>query len=408
MKDGVVAIKNCEIITPFKVIKKGTILIKEGKISKVGTKEKVAVPKDASVIDASGKIAIPGFIDNHAHGALGHSLGESYETISEITKYYATRGVTAFLADLCFSYDELLKRLRVVRKAMEKGTDGAEIVGINLEGPYGNEKKGGSGSSAAGVGIEWRSLSIGEFEQIMKESNNAVKLMVVAPELEGALDFIKYITKRGVVASLGITYATYDEAMAGVKAGIRNVDHVFNNMSVFHHRELGASGVALICDELTTELIADGHHVHPGAVKIVYRCKGPDRIILVTDSTEGAGLPEGGYTFGGIRFVLRDGKFVIPKPPVTSPLAGTPQEEKATLAGSIIGMDDGVRNTLKFVGLPLQEAIRMATINPAKRTGVDGRMGSLEKGKDANIAIVDKDLNVYTTLVKGKVVYKRS
>ena len=403
MKDGVIAIKNCEIITPFKVIKKGAILIKEGKISQVDTKEKVTVPKDASIIDASGKIAVPGFIDNHAHGGLGHNLGESYETTNEISKYYATRGTTAFLADLCFSYDVLLKRLKVIRTAMEKGTDGAEIVGINLEGPYGNPKKAGSGEN-----VEWRALSNEEFEQIMSASDNAVKLMVVAPELDGALDFIKYITKRGVVASLGITYSTYDEAMAGVKAGIRNVDHVFNNMSVFHHRELGASGVALICDELTTELISDGHHVHPGAIKILYRCKRPDRIILVTDSTEGAGLPEGEYTFGGIIFVLKDGKFFIPKPPSTSPLAGTPQEEKATLAGSIIGMNEGVRNIVKFLGIPLQEAIKMATINPAKRIGVDDRMGSLEKGKDANIVIVDNDVNVYMTLVKGKVVYQKN
>ena len=396
-KKDLIGIVNGRLITPFDVIEDGVVLIDGEKISAVGSRKEVEIPRNAEIIDASGKVVVPGFIDIHTHGGGGRGLMEgTYEAVNEVSKFFAEHGTTGFLSTLIGLKGDMLKAVRATKTAVEKGTEGAEVLGIHLEGPSFNPKKPGAADP------KWlRGPDIEEFEQIMRESNNAVKLVTIAPELDGALEFIKHITKRGVVASIGHSYATYSQVLEGIKAGISHACHAYNAMRELHHREPSVVGAVLSLDELTAELIADGHHVSPPAMKILVRCKGVDKVILITDSVESAGLPEGEYTWMGRKVIIRGGMCVLPRPPVSGALA-----EKVTLAGSIATMNGDVKNMVELVGISLRDAVKMATVNPARRIGFGDRKGSLEVGKDADITIVDDQLNVYTTMVRGRAVHQ--
>jgi len=398
---GPIAIVRGRILSPIQIIEKGTLVIEDGRIADIGTEDAVEAPRGAEKIDASGKILAPGFIDVHTHGAVGKTTQESYEAINEVSKYFAKCGTTGFLSTTFGSLEETIKGARVAKNAIEKGLEGAKVLGLHLEGPYFNPRKPGAGDPRM-----FRHPSIEEFEKIQRESGKAVKLISIAPEIEGALEFIEYVTKRRVVAAIGHSYATYEEVLAGIKAGISHVCHTYNAQRELHHREPGVVGAALCEERLMCELIADSYHVHPAAMKVLWRARGTDHIDLITDSTTPAGLPDGEYDFMGLKVIVKDGKCVIPRPPVSSALEGTPEAEKETLAGSMATMNGDVRNMVKLVDVPLQDAIKMATANPAREFGFDDK-GRLEKGKDADIIVIDDDVNVYMTFVRGDLVYQK-
>jgi len=395
-----VAIVKGKIITPLQVIEKGTLIIEDCRIADLGAEGRVEVPRGAEKIDASGKILVPGFIDIHTHGAVGKTTQESYEAINEVSKYFAKCGATGFFSTTFGSLKDMVIGARVAKEAMEKGTEGAQVLGLHLEGPYLNPKKPGAGDPR-----RFRRPSVEEFEEAQRESKNAVRLISIAPEIEGALEFIKYVTKQRVVAAIGHSYATYEEVLAGIKAGISHVCHTYNAQREFHHREPGVVGAALSKEALMCELIADGYHVHPAAMKILWKARGTDHIDLITDSTVPAGLPDGEYDFYSQKVIVKEGKCVIPRPPVSSALEGTPQAEEETLAGSIATMNIGVRNMVKLVGVTLQDSVKMATINPAREFGLDNK-GRLERGKDADVILIDEDANIYMTIVEGGIVYR--
>jgi len=399
-KDPIAIVKG-RILSPIQIIEKGTLVIEDGRIADIGTEDAVEVPRGAEKIDASGKILAPGFIDVHTHGAVGKTTQESYEAINEVSKYFAKCGTTGFFSTTFGSLEEMIKGARVAKDATKKGLEGAQVLGLHLEGPYFNPRKPGAGDPRM-----FRRPSIEEFEKIQRESDRAVKLISIAPEIEGALEFIEYVTKRRVVAAIGHSYATYEEVLAGIKAGISHVCHTYNAQRELHHREPGVVGAALCEERLMCELIADSYHVHPAAMKVLWRARGADHIDLITDSTTPAGLPEGEYDFMGLKVIVKDGKCVIPRPPVGSALEGTPEAEKETLAGSMATMNGDVRNMVKLVDVPLQDAIKMATINPAREFGFDDK-GRLEKGRDADVIVIDNGLNVYMTFVGGDLVYQK-
>jgi len=402
MRDkDLIAILNGKIITPIQVIDKGVLVIEDGRIADIGTEHAIEVPRGAEKIDASGKIVAPGFIDVHTHGAVGKTTQESYEAINEVSEYFAKCGTTGFFSTTFGSLEEIMKGAGVAKDAIGKGLEGAQVLGLHLEGPYFNPRKPGAGDPKT-----FRHPSIEEFEKIQRESGKAVKLISIAPEIDGALEFIKHVTKTGVVVAVGHSYATYEQIMAGIKAGISHVCHTYNAQRELHHREPGVVGAALCEERLMCELIADSYHVHPAAMKVLWRARGTDHIDLITDSTTPAGLPDGEYDFMGLKVVVKGGKCVIPRPPVSSALEGTPEAEKETLAGSMATMNGDVRNMVKLVNAPLQDAIKMATINPAKEFGFDNK-GRLEKGRDADVIVIDNDVNVYMTFVRGDLVYQK-
>jgi len=229
-----------------------------------------------------------------------------------------------------------------------------------------------------------------ELGRLVEASNNNIKIITLAPEVEGGLELIRRVVQQGVVASIGHSDATYDEALRAVEAGVSHACHTYNAMRGFHHREPGTLGLVLTTDKLTAELIADGIHVHPAAMRILVKCKGTDRIILVTDAIVGTGT-QGKYKLGGRDIIVteKSSKFL-----------------DGSIAGSVLTMDSAVKNMVELAGVSLRDAIKMATVNPARRIGVYDRKGSLEIGKDADITIVDEQLNVYMTMVRGRVVYE--
>jgi N-acetylglucosamine-6-phosphate deacetylase len=269
---------------------------------------------------------------------------------------------------------------------MERGTQGAEVLGVHLEGPYINPEKHGAHDAE-----HVRPPSPEEIKEMLEAANRTVKIVTLAPEVNGSKELIKELGKFGVVTSMGHSNATYSEAVNAIKLGVTHASHTFNGMRSFHHREPGIVGAVLVHDELTAELISDNIHVHPVAMKLLVRTKGTDKVVLVTDAIQAAGMPDGKYKLGKQKVIVEKGVCRL---------------ESGELAGSTLTMDEAVRNTMKSVGMPLRIAIKMATINPAVAISVDKSKGSLELGKDADIVIIDYEVNVYVTIVKGKVVYE--
>jgi len=381
-----IVIKNGMIITPSKTIEKGVVVFEDGKITAVGQKNRVKVPKSAKVIDASGKIVAPGFIDIHVHGGKGRDIMDaSYEAVKEIAKFLVSHGTTSFVpTTISAPRPDLLRAVKAVKTAMEKGND-AEVLGTHMEGPYINlEKRGAHNANYV------RHPSIDEFEEIWEASNHAVKIVTLAPELEGSKRLIQKLRELGIVASIGHSNATYTQAVDAIRQGVRHATHVFNRMSDFDSREPGVVGAVLVHDELTAELICDSIHVHPAAMNLLIRVKGSERVVLVTDAIRAAGMPDGEYALGQQRIIVKD---------------GVSRLESGDFAGSTLTMDRAVRNIMKLVGMSLQTAVRMATINPAVVINVDENKGSLELGKDADVVVIDDEINVYMTIVKGNIVY---
>ncbi len=383
-------IQSRTLITPFETVQDGVVVFKDGKIVAVGRKTDTKIPEKAVVIDASDQIVAPGFIDIHVHGGKGRDVMEaSYEAINEIAIFSVWHGTTSFLpTTMSASHKTLLSIVEVVRTAVEEGTDGAEVLGTHLEGPYISPQKPGVQDPDF-----IRAPSLDELDEIWEVSNCTVKIVTLAPESEGANSLIARLGDLGVVASVGHSNATYSEVAEAIKHGLKHAAHTFNAMRGFHHREPGVIGAVFVRDELTAELICDRIHVCPTAMELLVRVKGTDKVVLVTDAIQAAGMPDGKYRFGDRKMVVKNGVCRL---------------ESGELVGSTLTMNMAVRNVMQSVGVPLETAIKMATINPAIVVDVHKRKGSLESGKDADIVIIDDNVNVFMTIVKGKIVYQRN
>ena len=380
-------IKGGRLVTPFGLLQDGVVVVRNGRIAFVGNENGATRSPNASVLDASGKIVSPGFIDTQIVGARGFDAGAgSPEAVREVARFCSETGTTSLLVAVGTSpFKKLVQVLRGVADVIRKGTDTAEVLGIHLEGPYLSPAKKGAHNPKY-----IRLPSISELNVILRESANNVILATVAPEVQGAISLIRELKRRGVVVSIGHSNATYEETLAGIRAGISHATHVFNGMRELHHREPGVLGAVLSCDNMTASLIADGIHVHPAAMKVLVKAKGTDKIVLITDSVV-AGLRNGTYKLAGQDVVLSDGVCTL--------------KSGRSLAGSSLSMNKAVRNMIELVGVPIQDALAMATINPAKAIGIDKRKGSIDIGKDADIIVIDEKINVYATLVKGKAVH---
>jgi N-acetylglucosamine-6-phosphate deacetylase len=389
--ENFVAIRAGCILTPLESIAPGTILIEDEKIAAVGPSAEIPIPDGATVIDAPDKLVVPGFVDTHVHGRDGHHFGEDVETTTQLCQSIASTGVTGLLPTSLGrpTFEEILDSLRVVRQVMVQGTGGAEILGIHMEGPYLSDAEIARGSTDVAT---HRRPSVEELHRMVEASEGTIRKMSIAPELDGALDVIRELVRLNIVPSAAHSAATYEQAMAAVQAGLSCATHTFNGMIPLHHRRPGLLGAVLTCDEINAELIPDGQHVGSVAMRILLRCKGTDGMHFVTDNTAWAGMPNGTYDWTSGRKVVKEDHRVY--------VVG------GTLAGSVAPMNFGVGNFARSTGCSLAEAVKMASLNPALVIGVADRKGSLEPGKDADLVIIDEQVNVYLTMVRGQEVYR--
>ncbi|HHY32043.1 MAG TPA: N-acetylglucosamine-6-phosphate deacetylase [Firmicutes bacterium] len=383
-------IRNADILTPRGIMVSGFLVIQDGRITKVGSHGESRHWSTAGheVLDASGLTVVPGFVDIHAHGGGGHDVLEgTYEAVSAMCRAHARHGTTSiFPTTMAAPFSELVDAVHAVADAVRRGTGGAEALGVHLEGPWVNPDSRGAQALEA-----IRPPDVRELDKLIEESGGLVRITTVAPELEGASDFIRAAVGRGVRVSLGHSLASFDEAMLAVRSGATHVTHAFNAMRGLHHRNPGMAGAMLACDELTTEAILDGFHLHPAAATILYRCKGADRLALVTDATMAAGMPEGEYELGGQRVVYKGGAVRLPD---------------GGLAGSALTLDRAVKRAMADLGVTLAQAVAMASSVPARIAGVHDRKGSIEEGKDADLVLMDEAGEVRATIVRGAVVYR--
>jgi len=340
----------------------------------------------AETIDLRGMLVMPGFIDSHIHGAMGFDVMDgTYEAIEAISAYKLKEGCTSFCpTTVTGPWDKTLAAIKNVKAAMEKGTSGAKIIGTFLEGPFLNPK-------FKGAHIEAHLLKINtqKIQELIDAGEGSVVSIALAPELEGASDAIKMLVEAGVQVRLGHSAATIEVVETAINAGADIAVHTYNAMSPLHHREPGMVGATLTLPGLKGELICDLVHVHPMACRLLAQSKGANGTILVTDCMAAGGLADGEYSIGDIAVAVSDGISRMPD---------------GTLAGSTTTMLECVRNMHQVVGIPLEDAVQMATATPAKVLGIFDKVGSLDVGKGADIIALDDSLNLAFVMLDGNVI----
>ena len=341
--------------------------------------------KDESIIDASGLYVIPGLIDIHLHGSIGHDFCSCDESgIKQIVDYELRNGITSICpTTMTLAEDDLVRIVRTISRAKLEGLE--EIVGINMEGPFISHKK-----RAAQDESFIKNPDLDMFDRIYEASGGLIRLCDIAPELEGSMEFIKSI-KSKVHVSLAHTACDYDTALEAFNSGADHVTHMFNAMNVLHHRDTGVLGAASDSDGIFVELIGDGIHVSAPAVRLLYKILGTDRVVLVSDSMEATGMSDGEYSLGG-QSVIKKGKVAV--------IEGTD-----TLAGSVNNLLDILRIVIKKMNIPIEDAIKSVTFNPARSIGIYHERGSVSVGKKADIVMINKDIELVHVIKGGELIF---
>lgn len=366
--------KNLKVYQPDGSFRTGGLVLSGDRIANA--------PASADACDMGGLYAIPGLIDIHFHGCAGYDLCDGTEqAISAIARYQASRGVCAICPATMTYPEEKLSAVMQAAAAYRTERCGAALVGVNLEGPFLSPARKGAQNGAL-----LQNPDAGLFHRLQAQAQGMIRLCTVAPELPGGLDMIEQLAGE-VRLSLGHTEADYDTACEAFRRGACQVTHLFNAMAPMTHREPGVIGAALDNDEVGVELIADGSHVHPSAVRIAFRLF-ENRIILVSDSMSATGLDDGDYTLGGQPVSVQNGR---------ATLSG-----KGTLAGSVADLFTCMQRAVQM-GIPFGQVVRSASTNPARAIGIEHDYGSLEPGKLANILLLDEDLNIHTVILRGQI-----
>lgn len=387
-----ILLKGMQIYAEDQLIKNGYLKLENQKIAQYGSIETLTSIEKFFVIEVPSSFkAVPGFIDVHIHGINGADVMDAtYDALNTMAQALPKEGTTSFLATtITQSIDAIEKSLmnagNYITQPQESGK--AEILGIHLEGPFINKDR--AGAQPAEFIID---PNIELFKRWNTLSKNKIKLVTLAPERPGGLEMVKYFKKYGIIASIGHSDATYEEAIEAIKAGANHVTHLFNRMSGLHHREPGVVGAALLQKELIAEIIVDGIHIVPEMVKLAFQQKGKQGIILITDSMRAKCLNNGVYDLGGQAITVKDEKALL---------------DSGTLAGSILKFSDGVKNMLKFTGCRLEDIIEMVSVNPAKQLNVYDRKGSIALGKDADIVLLNDQNEVALTYCRGELSYRK-
>ena len=382
-------IHNASLFTPAGVSHPGWLLVEGRSIRAMGAGAPPAYENDGTVasIDAQGMALLPGFIDLHVHGAMGHEVMDADpDGLRAMGRFYASRGVTAFLPTTwTASSQNIRSAIDAVGKVTGRISGGATVLGVHMEGPYLNADKCGA-QDARLIRRADRAEAI-EFLD-----TGLVRLLALAPEFSENLWLIDECVRRGITVSLAHTAAGYEDVQAAVERGARHVTHTYNAMVGLDHRRLGTVGAVMAFPQLCCEIIADKIHVHPVALKILVGVKGTDGVVLVTDAIRGAGMPEGEYAIDERTVTIRDGAVRLPN---------------GTLAGSILTMDKALKNIQAATGLPLAEVWQLSSLNAARQIGISATKGSLEVGKDADLVLLTEDYQVTLTMAEGEIVYRK-
>ena len=392
---AVTAIRAGTIFTPEKEIRNGVILMDGQHIVGVGPEDSIGVPAGAVVIGHQNRIVTPGFIDLHIHGAAGHDFMEATPAaLSAIGAFLARHGTTSYVATtVTASIEETLRAASALGEIIRAsrlsdlgskagGQSTAQPLGIYFEGPFLNVIRRGAHPEA-----EIQKPSVQLCKNFLDAAQGTALALALAPELDDALPVLQYARGRGIRVGIGHSNATYEEAERAIDAGATHAVHIYNAMRPFTHRDTGIIGAVLTDDRLSAELICDGLHVEPAAVRLVVRAKGMDRIILVTDSLSATGMPDGAYQLGQFKVNV---------------VGGVCRTAEGNLAGSSITLQQALRNLMHFTGQTFKDCLPCATLNPARLLGLEKQKGVIACGADADLAILDGDYVVQGAYVRGR------
>jgi N-acetylglucosamine-6-phosphate deacetylase len=370
------------------------VVMEDGQIASISTRAAGALPREARVLDFPGATLAPAFFDVHIHGAMGHDVMEATpEALDAMGSFLAAHGTGSYLATTVTApLDATLRALSGLAKLMERApvAGQAQAAGIHLEGPFLSHAKRGVQPAEHLLAPD-----VAVFDRLYEAAEGRIRLMTLAPELPGAVELTAHATERGVRISLGHSNATVAETLAAIAAGAVSATHTFNAMRPMEAREPGILGTVLSCDTLFAELICDGIHVAPEMVKLWWKAKGPSpemsRGILVTDAMSAAGMPDGEYQLGGFAVQVAGGRAMA----------------RGVLAGSVLTLNRALANFMEFTGAPLEEALRLLTVNPALMTGLGDLAGSVAVGQMANLVAVDRAGKLVGSVVNGQTAFVR-
>ena len=381
------------IFTPAEDIPNGVILIDGRRILKVGTRDKVEIPPATPLIDNRDRFIVPGFVDMHIHGAGGRDLMEGTpDAVSAVSHFLARHGVTSFLATTVTArLDRTITAVAGLAKIISaaersqgssENVAGAQPLGIHFEGPFISPLRRGAHPAS-----QIRKPSIEIAERLLAAAEGSAKVAVLAPELPRAPELQAFFQSRGLRVGLGHSNATFEEATRAIDGGATHAVHCFNGMRPFTHRDPGIIGAVLTDDRVSAELIADGIHVDPAAIRLLVKSKGLERVILISDGLSAAGMPDGKYRLGGFSIHV---------------VGGVCRTEEGALAGSTATLDATVRNLAAFTGESIQSCVACATLNPARLLGIEKQKGVIAPGADADLVVLDKNYYVTQTYVRGR------
>lgn len=375
-----------KLVTPTRVLEHHTLILDGEVISAIIPDEQYKPEKEDYQLNGRGKWITPGLIDIHVHGSnFADAMDPGPQTYHTLGSFFASRGVTGYLLTTGTASNEDITAVIEAFQDYVPAGDGAVALGIHLEGPYLCEERKG-----AQPAVHLRDPEPDRYQGWFKSGK--IKLMTIAPELAGAMDLIKFGVNQGIEYAVGHSVASYEVMQEAIDNGLRQATHLFNGMNPLHHRRPGVVGAVLSDDRVFAQVITDGVHVHPAVVKTILKAKGINRTVLITDAIRAAGLGNGEFDLLGQTVTVKDGVARI---------------ASGSLAGSILTMDQAVRNTMAFCDIPFSEAIQMASLTPAKSLNIENERGALEPGLRADITIFDQDYSVETTIVGGKVVYQK-
>jgi len=373
------------LITPEQSIANAVMVIEDGVIASMDSRANAEQPS-ANQLDFPGCTLAPAYFDIHIHGSAGCDVMEGTpRAFSTVGKFLASHGVGAYLpTTVTAPVDVTLRSLERMSAQIGRDTEGARALGIHIEGPFlSPHKKGAHPENLL------QTPSVELFDRMWYAAQGKIRLMTIASELPNAEEVISHATNLGVRVSLGHSNADIDAARAGIRAGAVTATHTFNAMRQFDHRDPGLIGEVLSNDDLFAELICDGLHVHPDAVRIYWKSKGPQRAMLITDAMSAAGMPDGNYKLGELDVRVINGRCVI---------------GEDTLAGSTLTLDRGVRNFTEFTGASIDDVSKLVSSNPARMTGFDSEIGTLAVGRSADITVLSARNEVVETILRGHVV----